>query len=381
MEENKQIPLKIFTFNEAYEIPIYNYIKKGEYRFLSWGQDNYYPDLILDLYENYGSPLHKAIINKKEKLIAGFGFKEVLDPSLRDYIDQTDLDLLARFITRDFELFNSFSIEVIWNREKTKAKLHYLPVHTLRFGLNEDGTEVSEDYMWFSKDWSKFKKKGFEPEYIKRYDPSVRDERSVYYYTQPSAYGMDFYGSPGYSNGINYISLDYEIGQYHLNFTKQGFQSSAMIYFGTGIPPVEEQKLFYNEFMRSYSGTKNSGRVMLSWGEGDDQKPQFTTIKNEGSDERFIMLKETVEENIILSHEIPLALLVSTPGKLASTDERKELLQEFQLYYVSDRQTQIEKCLNKLLKDQGFTEKIEFKTYLDTQEQAKIVQQEITPNT
>lgn len=381
MEEDKQIPLKIFNFNEAYEQPIYNYVKKGEYRFLSWGQDNYYPDLILDLYENYGSPLHKAIINKKEKLIAGFGFKEVLDPSLRDYIDQTDLDLLARHITRDFELFNCFSIEVIWSKDKTKARLHYLPVHTLRFGLNEDGTEVSEDYMWFSRDWSKFRKKGFEPEYIKRYDPSVRDERSVYYYTQPSAYGMDFYGSPGYSCSINYISLDYEIGQYHLNFTKQGFQASAMIYFGTGIPPVEEQKLFYNEFMRSYSGTKNSGRVMLSWGEGDDQKPQFTTVKNEGSDERFIMLKETVEENIILAHEIPLALLVSTPGKLASTSERAELLQEFQLYYCSDRQTQIEKCLNKLLKDQGFTEKIEFKTYLDTQEQAKIVQQEITPNT
>ena len=379
MSDQTQIPLMIFNFNEAYEVPIYNYVKKNEYRFLSWGSDNVYPQLLLDLYENYGSPLHKAIINKKEKLISGFGFKEVLDPSLRDYIDYNDLNLLARQITRDFELFNCFAIEVIWDKSRTKMKLHYIPVHTLRFGLNEDGTEV-DNYFWFSKDWSKFKKKGFEPEYVKRYDPSIRDERSIFYYTHPSAYGMDFYGSPGYSNGINYVSLDYEIGQYHLNFTKQGFQSSAMIYFGTGIPPAEEQRQFYNEFMRSYSGTKNSGRVMLSWGEGDDQKPQFTTVKNEGSDERFIMLKETVEENIILAHEIPLALLVSTPGKLASTDERKELLQEFQLYYISDRQTQIEANLNKLLKDQGFTEKLEFKTYLDTQEQSQIVKQEITTN-
>jgi hypothetical protein len=299
---------------------------------------------------------------------------------LRKYIDDTDLDLLARFITRDMLLFSSFAIEVIWDRAKTKAKLHYVPIHTLRFGLNEDGTEVDDTYMWFSKDWSKIRKKGFEPEYVKRYDPSVRDERSIYYYTQPSANGLDFYGSPSYSTGINYISLDYEIGQYHLNFTKQGFQPSAMIYFGTGIPPAEEQKLFYNEFMRSYSGTKNSGSIILSWGEGDDQRPQFHTLENGGSDERFILLKETVEENIILAHEIPMALLVSTPGKLASTDERKELLQEFQLYYISDIQTQIERCLNKLLKDQGFTEKVEFKTYLDTQEQAKIVQQEITPN-
>jgi len=379
MSDQTQIPLMIFNFNEAYEVPIYNYVKKNEYRFLSWGSDNVYPQLLLDLYENYGSPLHKAIINKKEKLISGFGFKEVLDPSLRDYIDYNDLNLLARQITRDFELFNCFAIEIIWDKSRTKMKLHYVPVHTLRFGLNEDGTEV-DNYFWFSKDWSKFKKKGFEPEYVKRYDPSIRDERSIFYYTHPSAYGMDFYGSPGYSNGINYVSLDYEIGQYHLNFTKQGFQSSAMIYFGTGIPPAEEQRQFYNEFMRSYSGTKNSGRVMLSWGEGDDQKPQFTTVKNEGSDERFIMLKETVEENIILAHEIPLALLVSTPGKLASTDERKELLQEFQLYYISDRQTQIEANLNKLLKDQGFTEKLEFKTYLDTQEQSQIVKQEITTN-
>ena len=54
MAEETNIPLKIFNYQEAYEQPIYNYIKKGEYRFLSWGADNLYPNIIIDLYENYG---------------------------------------------------------------------------------------------------------------------------------------------------------------------------------------------------------------------------------------------------------------------------------------------------------------------------------------
>ena len=377
--EEKKLPIKIINFNEAYEVPQYNYVKKSDYRFLSWGSDNSFPDLVIELFENYGSPLHKAIVQKKVKLSAGFGLKPVISPELMKYIEETDLELLFRFLSRDFELFSSYAFEVIWNREKTKAKLHYIPVHSLRFGLNEKGDEI-DDYFWFSKDWKKFKKKGFEPEYVKRYDPKVRDERSIYYYVEPSAFGFDHYGQPGYSNSINYISLDYEIGQYHLNFTKQGFQTSAMIYFGTGIPPAEEQSLFYKEFMREYSGTRNSGKVILSWGEGSNEAPTFHQIANDGSDERFILLKEVVEENIVLGHEIPSQLVLLTPGKLASTDERKELLQEFQLYYIQDRQRQLEYGVNTVLKDMGFTEKVKLKSYLDSEDQTTIVEQDNQTN-
>ena len=69
-EQTKGVSAKVFTFNEAYQAPIYTFQKKGDYHFLSFGSDNLYPLLLLNLYNNYGSPLHRAIINKKTKMIA-----------------------------------------------------------------------------------------------------------------------------------------------------------------------------------------------------------------------------------------------------------------------------------------------------------------------
>jgi len=366
MEENKTIPLKIFNFDMSIEPPINKFTKSGQYRFLSWGETNLFPDLLLSLYEAKGSPLHKSCINKKVKLSAGFGLKDIISPELLSYVEETDLELLFRFLSRDFEIFNGFSFEVIPNREGTKAKLHYVPIHTLRFGLDETGKEVS-DYMWFSKNWAEFKKKEYEPQYIKRYEPGIRNEKTIYYYTEPNANGLDYYPSPSYSTGLNYINLDYEISQYHKNSLAQGFQPSFMMYFGTGQPEKEEQDIFYREFMRNFQGSRNAGKILLSWGSGSEEKPEMIKIDNAVNDDRFILLRETIEQAICQSAEIPPQLVLLSPGSLGSQSERQDLLAEFQLYYIEDRQRQLEKCVNGVLKTMGFTEKVELKTYMDTQ--------------
>ena len=197
MEENKKtIPLKIFNFDMSIESPIYKFTKKGDYRFGAWGANNDYPKLLLRLYEAEGSPLHKSIINKKNKLTAGFGLREILSPELLRYVEDTALEMLFRFISRDLEIFGGFAIEVIPSRDGTKRTLHYIPIHTLRWGLDEEGKEVS-DYFWFSKNWDEFRKKEYEPQYVKKYDKDITTERSIYYYTEPNPNGFDFYPVPG----------------------------------------------------------------------------------------------------------------------------------------------------------------------------------------
>ena len=366
MEENKTIPLKIFNFDMSIEPPINKFTKSGQYRFLSWGENNLFPELLLSLYDAKGSPLHKSCVNRKVKLSAGFGLKDIISPELMSYVEETDLELLFRFISRDFEIFNGFSFEVIWNREGTKAKLHYVPIHTLRFGLDETGKEVS-DYMWFSKNWAEFKKKEYEPQYIKRYEPGIRNEKTIYYYTEPNANGLDYYPSPSYSTGLNYINLDYEISQYHKNSLAQGFQPSFMLYFGTGQPEKEEQDIFHREFLRNFSSSKNAGKIMLAWGSGQEEKPEMIKIDNTVNDDRFILLRETIEQAICQSHEIAPQLVLLSPGSLGNQAERQELLAEFQLMVIEDRQRQLEKCVNGILKDMGFTEKVELKNYMDTE--------------
>ena len=57
--------------------------------------------------------------------------------------------------------------------------------------------------------------------------------------------------------------------------------------------------------------------------------------------------------------EIPPQLVVLTPGKLGSTEERTELMNEFQQSYISPRQNILESSLNEILG----TDEIEMKKY------------------
>ena len=111
---------------------------------------------------------------------------------------------------------------------------------------------------------------------------------------------------------------------------------------------------YYRDFRRNYQGSGNSGKVIITYSNGADEKPEITPITLNDSDERFIMLQDMVEKNIVMGHEIPPQLIILTPGKLGSTQERQELLVEFQQYYIEIRQQQMETQFNYVLSKIGF---------------------------
>jgi hypothetical protein len=213
--------LKIFNFNESYVAPIYKFERRGDYHFLSFGGDNQFPNMLLDIYNSYGSPLHRAIVNKKTKMISGFGYRDILDPKLKEWAKRNNLERLLMYWGKDLVLFGGFSIEIIWNREGTSFEVKHLPIHTLRIGLKESEDEA--DYYWYCRDWNQFKKEGYEPEYIKRFDPKDRSGRQALYYIDANPAATDLYPLPSYSTAINYIELDYQIGKFHLNQVMQFF--------------------------------------------------------------------------------------------------------------------------------------------------------------
>ena len=357
----KGVPVKLFQFNEAYVAPIYTFQKKGDYHFLSFGADNMYPLFLLSLYNNYGSPLNKAIINKKTKMIAGFGYKDILDPKLKEWAKKNNLERLLLYLAKDFMIYGGFAIELIWNREGTSFDIGYLPIHTLRIGLKE--TEEEADYYWYSKDWGQYKKEEYKPEYIKRFDPKDRTGRQAIYYIEPNPAATSLYPIPDYSTALNFIDLDYQIGQFHLNQVRQGFAPSFILNFGTGIPTIDEQNQFFREFQRNFKGSENAGKIMITYSDGGDQKPDLIPIQLNDSDDRFILLQEMVEKNITQAHEMPVQLVSFQPGKLGSADERKELMAEFQVYYCSIKQNQMEEAINGVLETIGFTEQIVLNDY------------------
>ena len=124
-------------------------------------------------------------------------------------------------------------------------------------------------------------------------------------------------------------------------------------------------ELFNDKFEQEFQGTENAGQYFLTFSEGKDSAPTLEPILLSDSDDRFEMLMEQGEVQIARGHEIPPQMVILTPGKLASTDERMELLEEFQMSYITPRQQNHESVLNEILKAGGYTEELKFKKYID----------------
>jgi len=355
--QTKQI-FKVFNFGKEYLAPEYKFDAKDG--FIHWGRDNQYPQYLLNLYNHYGSPTHKSIINKKSRLTTGYGLRDIVDTQLQNFVDKNSLEKVLRQCEIDFEIFNGFCFEIIWNNEGSDFTIHYMPFTKIRKGI--ESKEIDYPHFWYSKNWNEIKKEEYKPTMIRRFNPDIRQGKQLFYYIEPNPQQDEIYPIPNYSTTINWIELDYEISKFHLNQVKQGFAPSFILNFSTGIPSIEEMDEYYRDFKRNYEGAENSGKIIITYSEGQEQKPELIPIQLNDSDERFIMLQDMVEKNIVMGHEIPPQLVILTPGKLGSTTERQELLSEFQSYYITTRQQQLEEGFNRVL-NLLFNEDIELKTY------------------
>lgn len=361
MEDKKNtLAFNVINFNEAYEKPTYTFNKKGN--FIEWGAKNKYPTQLLDLYNHNGSPTHKACINKKQHFISSQGFEDILEPALASFIASNMLQLELTKASLDYELFNGFSFEVTYTNGGDIASIKHIPFHKLRIGI--ETKEINFPYVWFSNDWSKINKEEFKPEGIRMFNPLIKQGKQVVYYSEYNPQTEGLYPIAPYAVGatLAYIELDYEIAKFHLNQAKQGYAPQFILNFATGIPTAEEQQDFAYAFARDFKGTTGNN-IILTYSEGKEQAPEISTIASNDSDKRFTLLMDLIDNKIVMGSEIPPQLLILTPGKLGTTDDRKELMDEFQKSYVTPRQNVLEGVLNKILSNGGFTEKITLKQY------------------
>jgi hypothetical protein len=366
---------KVFNFNSSYEPPTYKYNKS--FSFIEWGDKNKFPNYILDLYNSKGASTFKAIINKKTKLIAGNGIMDVANEKLLTLVKSSKLEKQIRQATLDYTLFNAFAFEVVWDKgKKNITSIQHIPISNIRLALNEKG-EIDDSYYWFCKNWINYKKEEFAPEAIKAFNPANKTGKQLYVYYEYNPDSTILYSLPEFSTAINWIEFGYEISKFHLNQVKQGYSPSFVLNFATGIPSEEEMDEFARQFKKEYGGADNSGKIIITYSEGADQKPELIKVDLNDSDKRFVMLKEQMEESIIIASEMPVQLLLSVAGKLGSVDERKELMEEFQFSYVDARQDILEEVLNEILFESGFNEEIQLKKYTESKiETTQVVDRE-----
>ena len=144
----------MFIKFENQKIPDFKQVRGKDW--IYWGEDNCYPDYLIDLYMR--SSTHNAIVTGKVNYILGNGWKAdkagstvnnqaILNAFINKINPYETLSELCEAVILDFEIFNGIALEVIWNKGGKEFDLFHVPFNKIR--TNEDQSKY-----YYSKDWS-----------------------------------------------------------------------------------------------------------------------------------------------------------------------------------------------------------------------------------
>lgn len=352
--------LKILNFAKGQEPPVFRENRNGKW--IDYGDDNIYPQYLLDVFHNYSNK-HKAIINRKVDMTTGNGIEKT-NPQIEEWIKNKwsdhDIEELAEKVNYDLEIYGGFALNIRWNIDGSNiAAIDYMPYQKIRLSTEDDKVLIS-------KDWTNWRRSENKPVEHWKFNPKMAKKHpsQVYYYTQDTV-GGEYYPLPYYSSTLPWIELDYEVGNFHLSSVRNGFMPGFILNFSTGIPTMEEMEMAYREFEKKYTGSENAGKFILTFSEGQEQKPELIPINLNDSDDRFILLRDSMRDEIFIGHGVtnPQLFGIRVPGELGGKNELLESLAIFQSTYINGRQKQLEKCFTKLMNLSGIEGEVKFNKY------------------
>lgn len=344
--ENNKFALDRLSF-AGISLPTFKENKTKGYT--TFGEDNLYPQKLIDLYNK--SPKHNAIVNQKSSYIAGDSYELFASDTLteakafdklRNINAFEDYESFNAKISQDFELFDGYYIEVIWNKAKTEiAELYHLPFQNVRLG---------KDCAYYSEDWSNNREAVIE---YPMFNPMTRENKQIYSFKMYRA-GQGKYPLPSYIGALKYIEIDVEIGNYYLSNIKNGFFAQTVIQMFKGQPTPEEMRIAKRRFKKNYQGAEaeESGGLIIMYNEQNEKPAEITNLQPSDFDKQFQQLNDQVQEEIFVGHRVsnPVIFGIATPGTLGQRNEIIEGYELFQTSYVEPRQKIKDASFNSVFK-------------------------------
>jgi DNA-binding Lrp family transcriptional regulator len=352
--------LKILNF-EAHKVPTFKEARgkdwilfgdEGEYK-------NRYPEYLLNLYRR--SAKHHAIINSKKDYVVGQGWAvnaEGLDTMglarLQQFIQEPNqyesLNDILEKVALDYELYNGFALEVVYNQLNDKIAAIY-HADFARYRSNEDGTKY-----YYSEDWKKHNPVVEEIDAFNWKEPSGKQLLYVKGYSPDCKY----YPLPTYLGSTGYIDLDIEIQNYHISAVRNNFVVSSIISFHNGTPTLEEQEEIERQIKDKFTGTDNAGSFVLNFADSRDRGIDIQRLNGNDDDKRFDILNKTVQREIYAGHSVtdPALFGIKEDGIFTSRNQLVDSFELFQNTYVNGRQQFIERVFNDLAAIQGLSNRL-----------------------
>lgn len=306
--------------------------------FVIWGDGNYFPDYIYDLYMNV-STLH-SVIDGTIDFVCGDSISVDSDRfSIQINNNGDTIEDLFRNIAKDMLMYGGFAVNIVRNRKEEICGLYHIPLIRLR--TNEDKTK-----FYYSTDWAKSYGRVKYAEYEK-YDPAKKQLSSVYYYSNNN---LGVYPISCWVAATKACEIEKHINNYHLNTLNNGFTSSYIINFNNGIP-TDEQKAEAERYVNEkLAGSYNAGRILLSFAEDKDHAVELIKLETEDYGEKYSTLVSRTKQEIFTSFR-------ATPNLFGLPTETtgfnsQEYAEAFKLYnktVVQPIQKTITRIISKIL--------------------------------
>lgn len=348
------LPKDGIAFKQDFEskLPEYKVINGKDY--VMYGENNRYPDYLLEMYQR--SAKHNAIVNGKVNYITGKGFTydatkvqgeqlAELNKLMDNPNPYDDLDDILYKTTLDFEIFNGFALEIVWNLQGRISQIAHKNFGNIR--RTPEG-----DKFYYANDWKEFG----EPEGLCTYEPFNPEKRlgkQIYYYCS-YAPSVRYYPVPEYLGALAYIETDARIANYHVNNLRNGFLGGFLFNFNNGVPSDEEQRDIKRQLLRQMKGDDGE-RIVVNFNDTQDTGLKIEPLNANDLDKQFNILNETIQTEIFVAHRVtsPMLFGVRTSGQLGGRGELIEAYELFKAVYVNDRVQKLERVFNYLFSFNG----------------------------
>ena len=354
-------------------------VEDNRKQWVAYGEDNNYFQFLIDRYN--GSATNNAIINGMTELIYGKGLYAT-DASRKpdEYAMMKSLfsRTCMRKITFDLKAMGQAAMQVIYNKDKTKiVQVEHMPIETLRMEKMNDDGEVTGYY--YSKDWTKIRKKGFEPIRIPAFGYGEKGEGLEIYCIKPYRSGFYYYSPVDYQGGLPYAELEEEVANYHINNIKNGLSPSMLINFNNGVPTEEERELIERRIIQKFSGSSNSGKFILAFNDNKEMAASIEPVQLSDASEQSQFLADESMRKLMVAHRVTSPMLMGikdNTGLGNNADELKTASLLFHNTVVRPIQELILDAIDDILAVNGASLNVFFKTLQPLELQGDMIEEE-----
>jgi len=303
-------------------------------KYIKFGADNQYPDYLIDLYNH--SSIHASCVNAIVQAVSGDGLitedEDILAHANREGESWNDI---YNKVALDYKLFGGFALEIIYSKDRTKiAEVYHVDFSYVR-AMEKDHRNIIPGY-YINTDWKPVWDYDITSTkhipHLPPFNPLKRgEEPKQLLYHQPYRPGQEYYPLPDYIGGTRVIDLDQEVDNFHVSNIKNGLAPSLAITTFTNAND-EERAAIENMLRLQYEGSSNAGQMMYMDVPDPTLKPDIQPIPQNGADDYYTVLNDTVSQKILTAHRITSPMLLGIKSNVGLGNNAEEIETAYRLF-------------------------------------------------